>query len=295
MIQDKKGQSAKARSRRKVPLVLLWLRLSLRLQALISNNWAARRVFRLWFVSPRHPEPQREKHWCEAAVTTYIPHHDGPVATYRWGESDKTVLMLHGWSGRGAQLGAFAKPLVEMGYQVVAFDAPGHGRTPGNTSSIFRMTEALKAVVNETGPISAVITHSFGAMVLAYAMRHAGFTTGKAVCISSPTTPLFLVNRFCEVMQVDNKTRQAFMRHVESQYQTGVWDLLSADKNIKNIPLPGLVIHDENDSDVPVEYGKQLADAWSGSRFHLTKGLGHRRILRNREVIKLVTEFLSLD
>ena len=273
--------------------MLRWLRISLRLQAMLSPRWAGRRLYHLWFASPKHPEPERERRWRESAEFFALPHPLGPIATYRWGRSDKRALLLHGWSGRGPQLGAFVEPLLAKGYQVLAFDAPGHGHTPGKVSNIFRMTEALQAVVNNTGPVEVVISHSFGAMLLAYALRHAGFTTCKAVCISSPTTPLFLIDRFCAVMQVNDAVKRAFMHRVEAEFGADVWQRMAADHNVRDIHIPALIIHDEDDHDVPHKLGRQLATAWPGSQFHLTKGLGHRRILRNRQLIKAVMEFVD--
>ena len=272
-----------------------WLRLSLRLRSLLSSRWAGYYLYRLWFASPKHPEPQREKAWREQARFMSIPHPDGPIATYLWGDGNNRVLLIHGWSGRGPQLGAFVEPLLAKGYAVVAFDAPGHGRTPGKTSSIFRMTEALLAVVKHTGPVEAVITHSFGAMVLAYAIKHAGFHTRRAVCISSPTTPLFLVDRFCTVMQVDDKARQAFKGCIQRRFGEDVFDRLSADKNMAGSKLPALVIHDRDDHDVPYTLGQQLADIWPGAEFYLSEGLGHRRVLRNRKLVNKVVEFIDMQ
>lgn len=283
----------KRRARRKPPFILRWLRFSFRVQSLLSTRWAGRRLYHLWFTSPKHPEPQREKRWRESAVFISVPYQHGPIATYKWGDSDKTVLLLHGWSGRGPQMGAFVAPLLEMGYQVVAFDAPGHGRTPGKSSSIFRMSDALQAVVEEVGPVSAVIAHSFGAMLLAYALKHTDFKTGKAICISSPTTPIFLVDRFCEVIQVNDKVKQYFMRYTEQKFNQNVWNNLSADKNVQDIQIPALIIHDQDDHDVPSELGKQLSEAWSNSQFYLTKGLGHRRILRNKDVVRMIADYIN--
>lgn len=287
------AQSTKRKSRRKTPPILRWLRFSFRIQTFVSARWAGKRIYKLWFTSPKHPEPLREQRWRETAEFISIPHRDGPIAAYKWGKSEKTVLLLHGWSGRGPQLGAFVEPLLAKGYQVVAFDAPGHGRTPGKTSSIFRMNDALQAVANEVGPIKAVITHSFGAMLLAYALKHSDFKTTKAVCISSPTTPLFLVDRFCEVMQISASVKQHFMRYTEREFGQQVWDSLSADKNVYDCQIPALIIHDQDDHDVPSQYGQQLADAWSNSQFHLTRGLGHRRILRDQAVIQTVSQFID--
>jgi len=260
---------------------------------MISQRWAGRRIYKLWFTSPKYPEPQREARWRKAARFISISHTDGPIAAYQWGEGNKRALLLHGWSGRGPQLGGFVQPLVAKGYTVTTFDAPGHGRTPGKTSSIFRMADAMLAVVAQTGPVDVVLTHSFGAMVLAYTLKHTDFTTNKAVCISSPTTPLFLIDRFCAVMQVNDKVKQAFMQFAEHEFGKDVWDRLSADKNIQGCQIPALIIHDKDDHDVPFALGKQLADAWHGAQFQLTQGLGHRRILRNRKLIDSVIEFID--
>ena len=203
------------------------------------------------------------------------------------------MLLLHGWSGRGPQLGAFVEPLLAKGYEVVAFDAPGHGRTPGNTSNIFRMTESLLAVTRHVGTIDTVITHSFGSMLLAYAMRHTDFQAHKAVCISSPTTSIFLIDRFCDVMQVNDKVKKSLLRFVEQEFGQDIWEKLSADKNVQNCHIPALIVHDKDDHDVPYSLGQQLADAWPVSRFHLTTGLGHRRILRDKHVVQTVSEFID--
>lgn len=184
------------------------------------------------------------------------------------------------------------EPLLAQGYEVVAFDAPGHGQTPGKTSSIFRITDALLKVAEFTGPIDAVITHSFGAMVLAYAVKHKGFTTSRAVCVSSPTTPVFLIDRFCSVMRVNEQVKQAFIYTAKLRLGEDVFERLRADLNMSSCTIPVLIVHDRDDHDVPYMLGQKLADAWPGAEFLLTEGLGHRRILRNRETINKSISFI---
>ena len=249
-------------------------------------------MYKLWFASPKHPEPEREKRWRESAETILLPHQDGPVAVYKWGKSDRRVLLIHGWSGRGPQLGGFVEPLLAKGYEVVAFDGPGHGRTPGKSSSIFRITDAMLSVIRHVGPAEAVITHSFGAMVLAYALRHTDFKTQKAICISSPTSPEYLIDRFCQVMQVNDRVNHAFRYFVKQRFGEDVLDKLSADKNMAGNTMPGLIVHDQDDHDVPYQLSQQLSDAWPGAELLLTEGLGHRRILRNRKLINQLVEFI---
>src|SRR5215468_3962485 len=39
------------------------------------------------------------------------------------------VLLVHGWGGRGTQMGTFVAPLLAAGYRVMWFDQPGHGES----------------------------------------------------------------------------------------------------------------------------------------------------------------------
>ena len=58
-----------------------------------------------------------------------------PKPYFAWG-AGPSVLLVHGWEGRGAQLGALVDPLVAAGYRVVALDGPAHGDSPGRLSTL---------------------------------------------------------------------------------------------------------------------------------------------------------------
>ena len=51
--------------------------------------------------------------------------------------------------------------------------------------------------------------------------------------------------------------------------------------------------HDEQDTEVAIEKGLALARAWPDARFMRTAGLGHRRLLRDPEVIAAAVNFLA--
>src|SRR6478735_2928342 len=70
----------------------------------------------------------RELAYLETARRFVLPTSSGELAAWQWGEAERPLVgVLHGWEGHGAQLGAFAAPLVAAGFRVLAFDAPGHG------------------------------------------------------------------------------------------------------------------------------------------------------------------------
>src|SRR5215475_4516748 len=64
---------------------------------------------------------------------------DGPeLAVWDWGEG-RTVLLVHGWNGNGAQLSGFVAPLLRAGYYVAAPDMPAHGDSAGSHSNVLEM------------------------------------------------------------------------------------------------------------------------------------------------------------
>lgn len=289
----KSTRLAKRNSRRQTPLVVRWLRFGFKVLNVLAPQIGARRAYRLWFTSPRYPEPVRETRWREKAENILLPYKQGQLAVYRWGHGP-VIVLVHGWSGRGTQLGAFVKPLVESGHSVVAFDAPGHGRSSGKATNVFEVCDALNTVIEQTGPAKAIVAHSFGTMVTTLALRQ-GLQVGKVVCISAPNSLLYLIEKFTQSLAINQKTQMLLKDMLEQQFGDDIWEKVSSDRNIANSAVPALIVHDEDDYDVPIQCSEQLAKAWSGSRLWRTQGLGHRRILRNRAVVDMVTKFIVDD
>jgi pimeloyl-ACP methyl ester carboxylesterase len=281
----------KRQKRRHTPWVLRWLRFSFSVLNSVSPRWGARRAYRLWFTSPRFAEPAREQRWREQAQMVFVEHDCGPLAVYRWGQGP-AVLLVHGWSGRGTQLGAFAAPLVKRGFSVVAFDAPGHGRSPGTDTNVFEVATALAAVAEQSGPLHAIIAHSFGTMATTLAI-HQGLSVDKAVCISAPTSLQYLIERFCQRLGISPKTQKFLTQMLEQEFGNDIWQRIESDRHVADSTIAALIIHDKDDVDVPWQWSERLANAWPNSHFWLTRGMGHRRILRNRAVITAVCEFIE--
>jgi methyl-accepting chemotaxis protein len=61
----------------------------------------------------------------------------------------------------------------------------------------------------------------------------------------------------------------------------------------KEISIPVLIIHDENDVDVNIKAAYNIKENLNISDLMITKNLGHRKILGNTEVIKRIVEFIK--
>ena len=127
----------------KIPKLIL---LCAKFLELISPNLATLFAARLFTTPIKHKIPKREFHMNENSIqkTILIPSIKKEIVVYQYGKSEKKVLLVHGWSGRGTQLVKIADELIELGYSTISFDAPAHGKSKVNYSI---MTEFIAAIL----------------------------------------------------------------------------------------------------------------------------------------------------
>jgi len=252
-------------------------------------TWLATRLF---LTPMRTPQLSREADWAEGAERITIPSPLGPIPVWSWGDGPVTVLLVHGWSGRGLQLGGFVEPLVALGYRVVTHDAPGHGEADGSTSSMPAIAAALGAVARRFGPVSAVIAHSLGSTAAIYALAHNELDVDRFVAIS-PSARLHAVReRFGEMTGFPPHIVDRLRQKMEKRFGFS-WDASEPLRLASAMPTPLMVIHDATDRLIPHSEGAELADAWPDGTLLTTNQLGHHRILRDPNVIDSAVSFVS--
>jgi pimeloyl-ACP methyl ester carboxylesterase len=213
------------------------------------------------------------------------------LAAWSWGSGAKTVLLVHGWGGRAHQLRSFAPPFVKAGYRVVAFDAPGHGISTGAELSLPEFASAMRAVEEVIGPIDAIVAHSFGAAASCLAIAR-GLAVGRAVLIGSPAAETRWFQRFSDYLGLSARARADTERAIERR--VGVpFSSLAIEALAPALTLPLLVVHDRDDREVPWEDGARIARTAAQATLLTTEQLGHRRILRDAEVIARSLAFIS--
>jgi pimeloyl-ACP methyl ester carboxylesterase len=274
-----------------LPVAFRLLRAALKFSALFSTELTGRWVNHLWFRTQRFPEPAREQEWLASAERLTLTHGGRPLAVYRWG-AGPTVLLVHGWHGRGTQLGAFVAPLVAAGFRVVAFDAPAHGRTPGRATNLPEVSEALSQVAAAFPPLHGVIAHSFGAASTLHAISQ-GLAPRRVVTLSSPASIEFLLDSFAAQLELPDAVMNVHRRMLVQRFGADVWRRLSPTENARGLNIPALLVHDVDDHDVPWQQGEILARTWPGATSLQTQGLGHRRILRDPDVVTRSVAFMA--
>ena len=288
---------AKKHSHKKPVQVLLTPKYILatgKILTLISPFLASRFAARL-FLSPfKYKLPKREKDMDENSIQekVIVPSIKREIVVYSYGSSPKKVLLVHGWSGRGTQLALIAKSLVENGYSVVSFDAPAHGKAPGKISMMPFFIESIHHLEKTFGPFEAAIGHSLGGMSLLRAVKD-GFKIKKLVIIGTANSITHITKEFARNMKLNEKVAGKMKSYFDERYEEDM-DNYSGAFSAKNVKIPTLVIHDEDDVDVHISSAYEIAENLENSQLFITKGLGHRKILGDPEVINKTTTFIMV-
>ena len=267
-------------------------RLAFRLIAPLAPRRAVARAHRLFLTPPRHRFSEAELTALEEASLFNVPLPTGKLVGWRWGPMDgPKVLLAHGWGGRGAQLRSFVAPLLARGYTVLTYDAPGHGMTGGRESSFVHMAAAMEAVLEQVGPVEAVVAHSIGGAVAGYVMSR-GAPVKSAVLLAPPASMTDYSYRFARVLRLPEEVRALMQGEIERRF--GVrWSEFEVEQTAPLLTQPALIVHDANDVDNPFRDGERYARHWPGARLLRTEGLGHRGILRDPAVIGEVVDFIG--
>jgi pimeloyl-ACP methyl ester carboxylesterase len=261
---------------------------------LFTPRRAGRRTFDLWFTVP----PRMAGTLPPEGGEPFTVHAEGTeVRGHVWG-TGPTVYLVHGWGGRGSQLAAFVEPFVGSGHRVVSFDAPSHGDSPDGSvgqgrSHGLELAKALDAVFARFGPAEAVVAHSMGAIATYLALRFGWLGTRRLVLLAPMVEAETLFAQFQAALGFGPRTRRAFDREVARQVGVPLaeFDALVQASYVE--PVPTLVVHDTEDRQTPYTDARRLVAGLPDARMVTTHGLGHRRILRDPQVVAEVVDFVS--
>ena len=277
-------------------VTLAWQRMQIGVAALVAPELAVETAARLFATPQRFARPQQE-HAALALGTRFdVPTSFGHIAAWRFGERHRpAVILVHGWAGRGAQLRAFAPALRDAGYQAVMFDAPAHGESEGREASIVHFMRALEAMVAsiETGGAQVVglVGHSLGAAA-ATAWLNESRRKMRVVLVAPPISVQRYSAWFARKFGIPESVRRRMQERFERRYGYR-WADFELPNSVAHVKAEALVVHDADDRDVYPAAGLALARAWRGARWLATRGLGHRRILRDPSVVADAVDFIA--
>lgn len=276
-------------------------RAALQTAYIVSDDLGTSFAERLFTSPRRHPRPTRERSVLASARESIVdvrltaPRWHGlqvPIVTWRWGLGPP-VLLVHGWEGRGSQLGAFVQPLVAAGLSVVTFDAPGHGSSPEHRLYLPDLADCIADVAASVGPMHGIIAHSFGAAAVLLAEVNRGVQAQRNVMLAPNVLVDDALRRFAHTVGLDDTDRIALEHRLATHTGLGITDL-QLDRLATHRDDALLVLHDRDDREVSFEHAAALAASWPNATLHDVAGLGHRRILREPSIVANVVDFVRV-
>lgn len=292
-LPTRPATSSLARRRGAVPAVV---GTALNAASRLAPRTTGRLALELWRRPGTPAVVRREEEAVHAAARRSVVEQAGaPVATYTWGDGDRPVLLVHGWAARASRFSDVVTALLQAGYSPVAYDAWGHGATPGPVRTIVEHQAVIAELEQRHGPFAGVVAHSFGVPVALHAAR-SGLRVDRVVALSGMSDFGYVVDTFCARLGLRAPVNRELRRAIERAYfagDTGIWERFSAH------PMPRqevLVIHDAGDRVVHRGQADLLVEALGdGARLVETSGLGHGRILRDPGVVGEVVAFLDRE
>jgi len=268
----------------------------------LAERWAptlgARAAARLWCRVPRG------RRIVPTAPTipgrrTVVRAAGRQVAVESWGNG-ASVYLVHAWGSSRQQWAPFVRPLVEAGLRVVALDAPSHGDSaPGASGrrhgTLQQFVDALAATVAVFGPARAIVGHSLGGAAAAVAVLD-GVPTDRLVLVSSPVDPLSYTPEFAAVLGFGERVRMRLLHRLEvlSGRPVTAFDVAARARGGAERHLPPLLaVHDIEDKEARYDDALRIVEAWPQAELVTTRGLGHRRIMRDDEVVRLVVDHVA--
>ncbi len=248
-----------------------------------------------FFTTPfRFPYPQKEQDFLNEAQSFEIEAEGKQLKAYKWGQGPAVVVM-HGWMGRATQWRILAGFLIEKGYSVWAFDAYGHGKSPGYYSNVVHFSSGLMALMKELKeePL-AVVGHSLGAACIFSAMSR-GQKFNKVVSISQPTKSEDILNDFRARINASPSLNQAIRKAVRKLTGSD-FEEYTTEFNVRYAQdIPYLIVHDKDDNEANLDQSEFLHAKLHNSKLLVTEGLGHFKILKDRRLMMKIADFVIED
>lgn len=262
----------------------------LNIASLISSKYASKKALNL-FASPRkgrYTEDQKEI--VSSASFEELTYQDLNIATYHWAGKGKTILLVHGWESNASRWQYILEDLKTQDYNIIAIDAPVHGRSGGKEFNAVLYSEFINIVAQKYQP-KVVIGHSVGGMASVFFMHNYQLTSvQKMVLLGAPAHFTGVFSRYKSMMSYNKKISDGLDHIVLERFGKPV-AYFSAANFTKTIEAKGLIIHDKKDKIIPYEDAQLIASQYKNSELISTTGFGHG--LRDLSLTPKIIEFIN--
>lgn len=202
---------------------------------------------------------------------TYDGHH---IMTYRWIGTGQTIMLTHGWESNSARWKRLILDLNKKGYNVIALDAPGHGKSGSKIFNAVIYAEFINVVAKRFSP-NIIVGHSVGGMAAAlFQNKYQLASVKKIILLGAPSEFQDVMKRYTDMLGYNHRIVSQLQHTIHERFGNTA-ESFSTARFLETIASEGLIIHDEDDGIIPYNDALLLKNSFKNSRLITTKGLGH--------------------
>lgn len=210
---------------------------------------------------------------------------------WSWGKGP-LVILVHGWSGRAAQLAPLAVNIANLGFRCVAIEVTGHGSSPSNRTAWTFFIRDIAALTQSLGEeVHAYVAHSAGGLTMMAARNLKGIAAKLYVCICAPSHPFPPINVIRKRLNPKQGMINLYQEYIAKQFDTS-WDTLKSGCSYQGTGADLLLFYDEGDKFVDHKEGDRIHALCPGSHLIKTSAYGHSKVLAAPELLQAVGKFL---
>lgn len=274
-------------------LILGIIRAKLKGLSLISKRKAGEEAFRL-FCTPYYKSQNPGMLLKHIERLEFVC--DGKkIKGYRTtNEASKKVLLLHGFASNCHNFDHYVTALMQKGYTVMAFDAPAHGKSEGKTVNALDYSKMIKKVIQLYGQVDAFVAHSFGGLSVCLALEEIPHNDAtKLVLIAPATETSTAIETAFTMLGIKGATIKKALVDYITEMSGKSPDWFSVSRAIKHLKASVLWCHDKEDDITPFsDVEPVMKQGHHHLQFHITSGLGHKKIYRDAAVKNTIISFL---
>ena len=279
-------------------IALRYYKLKFRLLGLFAPKKAARSAFKL-FCTPFSGKPERAMPLIFEKAARISIEIEGNLTLrgWRWEPENevsinKKILILHGFDSYSYRFEKYIRPLRKEGFEVMAFDAPGHGISDGKTINSLQYKNAILRIEKSFGTFYGIMAHSVGGLAASLASEHLP-NLKKLVLIAPAVEITRPIDSFSKMVSLPEKVKERMYKLIIKIGKLPV-SYFDTRRAIEQVTVPTLWLHDEEDAICPYKDVLPVKElGLPHVTFHITKGLGHSNIYRDPETVKTIVSFFT--
>jgi esterase/lipase len=275
---------------RKVPLSLRTIQIAFGFTEAVYPKYAYKWAVKLFLSPIRLPYTEKGNRFLNQVESFKFRAGEHEVVGYRRG-SGPEVICVHGWAGKASQFAAISEAIVNAGFTFISFDAWGHGQSEGKQSSLLDFAAAVQSLLKMFPNTKAIIGHSLGAATIPVVASE-GIAIPKFVCLGAPSIGEDILETFRQTINGSPKIKDAIRVASIEQYGRA-FDSFSMSETFHTVKSQVLAIHGEEDIDVGIFHLDRLIEIKPEMEVMRVPKLGHRRILKDANVITRVVAFIG--